>query len=88
MCNGHPAFVASAAQSASASLRHCPRRVDGVSGEEVLEATSAAVIKQMENDPRNVTGKAEEIRILKAEMRTELAQQILRRIAFYAASSQ
>ena len=62
--------------------------VDGVSGEEVLEATSAAVIKQMENDPRNVTGKAEEIRILKAEMRTELAQQILRRIAFYAASSQ
>ena len=62
--------------------------VDGVSGEEVIEASSAAVIKQMENDPRNVVGKAEEIRILKAEMRTELAQQILRRIVFFAASAE
>ena len=62
--------------------------VDGVSGEEVIEASSAAVIKQMENDPRNVVGKAEEIRILKVEMRTELAQQILRRIVFYAASAE
>ncbi len=61
--------------------------VDGVGGDVVIEATSAAVIKQMENDPRNVTGKAEEIRILRAEMRTELSQQILRRIAFYAASN-
>jgi LPS-assembly lipoprotein len=62
--------------------------VDGVSGEEVIETSSAAVIKQMENDPRNVVGKAEEIRILKAEMRTELAQQILRRIVFFAASAE
>ena len=60
--------------------------VDEVSGEEVMATASAAVIKQMENDPRNVVGKAEEIRILKTEMRTELAQQILRRIVFYAAS--
>ena len=48
---------------------------------------TARVAKQMENDPRNVVGKAEEIRILREEMRGELAQQIIRRIAFFAASS-
>jgi len=42
----------------------------------------------MENDPRNVVGKAEEIRILKDEMRTEIAQQIIRRIDFHVASIQ
>ena len=56
-------------------------------GEVVMPLTDASVIKQMENDPRNVVGKAEEIRILKSEMRTELAQQIMRRIGFYAAST-
>ncbi|MFT4519168.1 MAG: LPS-assembly lipoprotein [Halioglobus sp.] len=50
--------------------------------------TDVAVIKQMENDPRNVVGKAEEVRLLKSEMRVELAQQIMRRIGFYAASTQ
>jgi len=53
---------------------------------EVMELTTASVIKQMENDPRNVVGKSEEIRLLKSEMRAELAQQILRRIGFFAAS--
>ncbi len=52
----------------------------------VMPDTTANVLKQMENDPRNVVGKAEEIRILKSEMRAELAQQIMRRIAFFAAS--
>ena len=56
-------------------------------GDVVMPMTDASVIKQMENDPRNVVGKAEEIRILKSEMRTELAQQIMRRIGFYAAST-
>lgn len=56
-------------------------------GEVVIEENKATVIKQMENDPRNVVGKAEEIRLLKAEMRSELVQQILRRIGYYAASS-
>jgi len=46
------------------------------------------VVKQMENDPQNVVGKAEEIRILKSEMRSELARQIMRRIAFYAAAQE
>jgi LPS-assembly lipoprotein len=32
-------------------------------------------------------GKSEEIRILKSEMRDELAQQIIRRIGFFAAST-
>ncbi len=52
----------------------------------MLPADEATVTKQMENDPRNVVGKAEEIRILRSEMRVELAQQIMRRISFYAAS--
>lgn len=56
--------------------------------QEVMPDTTGSVVKQMENDPQNVVGKAEEIRILKAEMRGELAQQIMRRIAFYAASLQ
>ncbi|RLQ20827.1 hypothetical protein DWB85_15640 [Seongchinamella sediminis] len=55
-------------------------------GEMVIESTTSSVVKQMENDPQNVVGKAEEIRILKSEMRSELAQQIMRRIAFYAAA--
>ena len=46
--------------------------------------TVASVIRQMDNDPRNELGKGEEVRILKSEMRTELAQQIVRRIGFFA----
>lgn len=56
-------------------------------GVEVLPLSKAAVVKQMENDPRNVLGKSEEIRILKSEMRTELIEQIVRRIGFYAATT-
>lgn len=55
-------------------------------GEEVMALSKASVVKQMENDPRNVLGKSEEIRILKTEMRTELINQIVRRIGFYAAT--
>lgn len=55
-------------------------------GKLLLPPEDAIITKQMENDPRNVVGKAEEIRILRDEMRTELAQQIMRRISFYAAS--
>ena len=55
---------------------------------EVMPTTNVAVVKQMENDPRNVVGKAEEVRLVKGEMRAELAQQIMRRIGFFAASTQ
>jgi len=53
-----------------------------------MEVTTVSVIKQMENDPRNVVGKAEEVRILRSEMRSELVQQMIRRIGFFAASTQ
>jgi LPS-assembly lipoprotein len=62
--------------------------VQDVGGQEIMPGTTASVVKQMENDPQNVVGKAEETRILKAEMRRELAQQIMRRISFFAASQQ
>ena len=37
--------------------------------------------RQMLNDPRNVVGKTEEIRLLRDEMRRDLADQIARRIS-------
>jgi LPS-assembly lipoprotein len=58
------------------------------SGREVMPLTDVTVVKQMENDPRNVVGKEGEIRLIQNEMRYELAEQIMRRIGFYAASSQ
>lgn len=61
--------------------------VDDTGGTAMSE-TTASVIKQMENDPRNVVGKAEEIRLLQREMRAELAQQIVRRVGFFAASQE
>ena len=57
-------------------------------GNTVLEPSLASVVRLMENDPQNVVGKAEEIRILRGEMRTELSDQIMRRIGFYAISTQ
>jgi LPS-assembly lipoprotein len=62
--------------------------VNDADSKEAMPPTDASVVRQMENDPRNVVGKAEEVRILKSEMRTELAQQIMRRIGFYAASTE
>lgn len=55
-------------------------------GSLVIERSTAAVNKQMENDPQNVVGKAEEVRVLRNELRSELAGQILRRISFFAAN--
>ncbi|MFV0476684.1 MAG: LPS assembly lipoprotein LptE [Parahaliea sp.] len=55
-------------------------------GKAVIPVTEATIVKQMENDPSNVVGKAEEVRIIKGEMRIELVQQILRRIGFFAAN--
>ena len=60
--------------------------LDG-SGRVVMPLTAATVNKQMENDPQNVVGKAEEVRILRTELRRELALQILRRISFFAANA-
>ncbi len=57
-------------------------------GNKVIERSQVAVLRQMENDPRNAVGKAEEVRILRSEMRSDLVRQIMRRIAFFAASTQ
>jgi LPS-assembly lipoprotein len=56
-------------------------------GKVVMPRTTAAVNKQMENDPQNVVGKAEEVRVLRGELRGELATQVLRRISFFAANT-
>jgi LPS-assembly lipoprotein len=40
----------------------------------------ATVSRQMLNDPRNIVGKTEELRLLREEMRRDLAAQIVRRI--------
>jgi LPS-assembly lipoprotein len=60
--------------------------LDGA-GRTVMAPSTATVNKQMENDPQNVVGKAEEVRVLRTELRRELADQILRRISFFAANS-
>ncbi|MDX1736251.1 MAG: LPS assembly lipoprotein LptE [Halioglobus sp.] len=61
--------------------------VQTADGRVAMRQTTSSVVKQMENDPRNVVGKSEEIRLLQQEMRAELAQRILRSIGFYAASA-
>ena len=43
--------------------------------------TEARVVRQFLNDPRNVVGKTEELRLLRQEMRQDLAAQITRRIS-------
>ena len=53
-------------------------------GAVVMPETDASVLRQMENDPRNPQGKADEVRILRDEMRVELAQQVIRQIRFFA----
>lgn len=54
----------------------------------IMEDTKVEVFKRMENDPDNVVGKAEELRLLQGEMRSELAQKLLRQIGFYAINLQ
>jgi LPS-assembly lipoprotein len=54
----------------------------------IMEDTKVEVFKRMENDPDNVVGKAEELRLLQGEMRSELAQKVLRRIGFFAINLQ
>lgn len=58
------------------------------SHKEVMPPTAVTVVKQMENDPRNVVGKEGEMRLIQNEMRYELAEQIMRRISFFASSNQ
>lgn len=54
--------------------------------QEVVAPTSVSVIKQVENNPRNVVGKEGEVQMVQNDMRIDLAQQIMRRLSFYAAA--
>ena len=46
------------------------------------EIARATVNRQMLNDPRNIVGKTEELRLLREEMRRDLAAQIVRRVSY------
>lgn len=47
---------------------------------EVIMETDAQIMRQFFDDPLNVVGKTEELRLLREEMRQDLAAQIIRRI--------
>ena len=51
------------------------------SGKALVENNNTSVVRQFLNDPRNVVGKTEELRLLKEEMRRDLAARITRRIS-------
>jgi LPS-assembly lipoprotein len=56
------------------------------SNKEIVPPTPVTVIKQVENNPRNVVGTEGEVQLVQNEMRTDLAQQIVRRVSFFAAN--
>ncbi len=49
-------------------------------GAALIENNTATVVRQFLNDPRNIVGKTEELRLLRDEMRRELSAQITRRV--------
>ena len=46
----------------------------------LIPKSEASVVRQFLNDPQNVVGKTEELRLLREEMYVDLASQIIRRI--------
>ena len=46
-----------------------------------MSKTQAQAVRQMLNDPQNIVGKTEEMRLFREEMRRDLATQILRRLS-------
>jgi len=46
----------------------------------LIPKSEASVVRQFLNDPQNVVGKTEELRLLREEMYADLASQIIRRI--------
>ena len=55
-------------------------RIDDAAGTEILPDTTLHSRKIMTHDPENVSGKEEESRLLRGEMRRELVQQLLRKL--------
>jgi LPS-assembly lipoprotein len=56
-------------------------------GTELMPATDLSTFKIITNDPENISGKVEEARLLRAEMREDLAQQMLRKMRFLATTA-
>lgn len=61
-------------------------RITASGGTEILPETTLRTLRVMTADPENVTGKVEEARLLQREMRTDLVQQLLRKVRFLATS--
>lgn len=61
-------------------------RITDTRGQELMPQTELTVFKIITSDLNNITGKVEETRLLKQEMRQELVQQMLRRVRFLASS--
>ena len=59
-------------------------RVTDSQGNEILPELDVSTERVMTHDPENVTGKVEESRILRDEMRQDLVQSLLRQIRFLA----
>ncbi|MEP5763196.1 MAG: LPS assembly lipoprotein LptE [Halieaceae bacterium] len=53
-------------------------------GNELMPETDVSSYKIITNDPENVSGKLEESRLLRREMRDELVQQLMRKLRFLA----
>lgn len=56
--------------------------IEDAQGNTVLPPSDASVVRAYQFDQDNVLGKAEEERLIREEMRRELAQQIIRRLRF------
>jgi LPS-assembly lipoprotein len=59
-------------------------QVTDSAGELLLPQEEVSVYTIMTYDPENVTGKVEEERLLRREMRTELVQRLMRKVRFLA----
>ncbi len=61
-------------------------RIIAKSGAEIMPETIVKTLRVMTADPENITGKVEEARLLQREMRTDLVQQLMRKVRFLATS--
>ena len=57
-----------------------------LNGEWLIDNESIAVVNQMLNDPLNVVGKTEEMRLLQEELQTALVEALTRRLDYSIAA--
>ncbi len=80
--------IATNARAAEFELEMSTRmRVTDREGNELLPETEVRTSQIITNDPENIAGKAEEARLLRAEMRQQLVQELLRKLRFLAENS-